>query len=66
MSKSKVTGLYFLRTAEGIRVSYTYSEIEDDGTVKSNNNRGSYIDLSPSTESFLDGIEKNIEERIDG
>lgn len=60
----KVTGVSFVRTAEGLRVAYAYSEIDDNGNVISNNNRGSYINVDDSTDKFVSTIEKEVQKRI--
>lgn len=60
----KITGISFVRTAEGLRVSYAYSEIDDNGNVISSNNRGSYINVDPETEKFVTNLEAEIQERI--
>lgn len=60
----KITGVSFVRTAEGLRVAYAYSEIDDNGNVVSSNNRGSYINVEEETEDFVTNLEKKIQERI--
>ena len=60
----KITGVSFVRTAEGLRVAYAYSEIDDNGNVISSNNRGSYINVEEETENFVTNLEKKIQERI--
>lgn len=60
----KITGVSFVRTAEGLRVAYAYSEIDDNGNVISSNNRGSYINVEEETEDFVTNLEKKIQERI--
>lgn len=66
MTTTKVTGYAFVQTPEGLRVAYTYSKIDGNGNVTTSNVRGSYIDSSPETQSFLDNLEKSIVKRIDG
>lgn len=60
----KVTGISFVRTAEGLRVAYAYSEIDNDGNVVESNNRGSYINVDDATEEFVSNLEKEIRKRI--
>ena len=60
----KITGISFVRTAEGLRVAYAYSEINDNGDVISSNNRGSYINVEEGTEDFVSNLEKSICNRI--
>lgn len=63
--KNKVTGYSFVVTPEGLRTAYTYSKIDANGNVISSNIRGSYIDDSDETKSFLSNIEKIILEKIE-
>lgn len=60
----KVTGISFVRTAEGLRVAYAYSEIDNNGNVVESNNRGSYINVDDATEEFVSNLEKEIRKRI--
>lgn len=60
----KVTGISFVRTAEGLRVAYAYSEIDENGNVTASNERGSYINVDEGTEAFVAGLEAAITARI--
>lgn len=60
----KVTGISFVRTAEGLRVAYAYSEIDEQGNVTAANQRGSYINLDPVVDTFLETLEKSVAARI--
>lgn len=62
---TKITGVSFVNTAEGMRVAYTYSKIDDNGNITTSNARGSYIDDSESISAFLKGIEPTILSHID-
>lgn len=63
--KTKVTGVSFVQTPEGLRVAYTYSKIDDNGNVAQSNVRGSYIDDSDETSDFLSGLFDTILARIE-
>lgn len=63
--KTKVTGVSFVQTPEGLRVAYTYSKIDDNGNVTQSNVRGSYIDDSTETAAFLSGLFDAILARIE-
>ena len=65
MSVTKVTGIAYVNTAEGLSIGYTYSKIDDNGNVTASNIRGSYIDESESTKSFVDSLTKTIVKRIE-
>lgn len=41
----KLSGVAVVTTAEGERVSYTYMELDDNGNITSQNNRGSFVAL---------------------
>lgn len=61
----KVTGISFVRTAEGLRVCYTYSAIDDQGNVLEKNKNGSYINVDPDTETFVAGLETSVAARLE-
>lgn len=63
--KTKVTGVSFVQTPEGLRVAYTYSKIDDNGNVAQSNVRGSYIDDSAETADFLSCLFDTILARIE-
>lgn len=60
----KITGIRFVRTAEGLRVSYAYSEIDAQGNVTAGNQMGSYINVDASTEAFVAGLEASLTARL--
>lgn len=53
----KLTSFTCLRTGEGIRVSYTYSEVSDNGELISQNNRENFIVVDDSLEENISSIE---------
>ena len=65
MNVTKVTGIALVNTAEGLRIGYTYSKIDDNGNVTASNIRGSYIDESEETKSFVDSLTRTIKKRVD-
>ena len=65
MNVTKVTGIALVNTAEGLRIGYTYSKIDDNGNVTASNIRGSYIDESEETKSFVDSLTNTIKKRVD-
>ncbi len=50
----KLTAIATVTTAEGERVSYTYTELDESGNIVSQNNRASFIVLDSTT---LEAIE---------
>ena len=65
MNVTKVTGIALVNTAEGLRIGYTYCNIDDNVNVTASNIRGSYIDESEETKSFVDSLTKTIKKRVD-
>lgn len=61
----KVTGISFVRTAEGLRVAYAYSEIDEEGHVTASNQRGSYVNRDEQTETFVAALETSIAARLE-
>ena len=49
----KLSGVAIVTTAEGERVSYTYTELDGDGNITSQNNRASFVALD---DELLDAI----------
>lgn len=41
----KLSAVAIVTTAEGERVSYTYTELDSDGNITSQNNRASFVAL---------------------
>lgn len=60
----KITGISYMQQAEGMICAYRYSEVDENGTILSTNNRGSFVDDSAETEDFLAAAEKKILQRI--
>jgi hypothetical protein len=53
----KVTGIAVLTTAEGQKVTYTFSEIdESSGTITQSNIKRSFVVLDPNTESIINNL----------
>ena len=61
----KVTGISFVHAPEGLRVAYSYSELDDDGNVISSNNRSSYINSDDAVAKFVSDMEVSILQRIE-
>ena len=61
----KVTGISFVHAPEGLRVAYSYSELDDDGNVISSNIRSSYINGDDAVAKFVSDMEVSILQRIE-
>lgn len=59
----KSTSFTKLVTGEGTRLSYTYSEIDGNGNIQSQNNRGNFIVTDDALQGHIDAIDKYINER---
>lgn len=57
-----ITSFTRMTTAEGIRLSYAYSEIADDGTIISQNNRGNFVVTDKDLTAHLDAVSEYIKE----
>ncbi len=57
----KLTSFMNLNTGEGSRVSFTFSEISENGQVISQNNKGNFLVLDPTIEGHLKAIREYIQ-----
>ena len=58
-----LTSFTKLTTGEGVRVVYTYSEVDaETGMIISQNNKGSFIALAPAVKKHLDAVDTYISE----
>ena len=56
-----ITGVSILTTAEGQRITYTYSIIDDvTGTIIQNNVRRSFIVLDTETQGMVDALKAKV------
>lgn len=59
----KITSFTHLYTGEGHRIAYTYSEIDEQGNLISQNNRGNFVethqDVIEAIETILEDIQNN-------
>lgn len=60
----KMTSFIMHRTGEGIRISYTYSEIDESGSVVRGNLRKDIIAVRPDIITSLENVETFINERL--
>jgi len=50
------------KTAEGDRISFTYSEIDESGNLVSQNNRKNFVVTDPEIKEHIDAINAYISE----
>ena len=60
----RMTSYTMHRTGEGIRISYTYSEIDENGNVVRGNLRKDIIAVRSDIVSSLESVETFINERL--
>lgn len=60
----KVTSFTSLNTGEGSRIAFTFSVIDENGKVVSQNNKGNYMVMDEEEQRHVDAIRANILERI--
>lgn len=58
----KVTSFTHLRTGEGDRIAYTFSEISSDGAIISQNNKGNFVIVDDAIEAHVIAINTYISE----
>lgn len=56
-----LTGIAVVPSAEGKRISYTYSEINEQGEVISTGNKGNFIAMTEDELAAIDTLEKAAE-----
>ena len=59
-----LTGFAVIKDSVGNRITYTYSEVNEDGTIVSSNNKESFIILDTETNNLISQLENKIKERI--
>lgn len=59
-----LTGFAVIKDNVGNRITYTTSEIDEQGTIISSNNKESFIVLDQATNELISNLETIIKERI--
>ncbi len=60
----KVTGFNYQIVQEGVRLSYVYSELNEDGDIVSSNNRKSFITTDDNILKELYDIKLYLENKV--
>lgn len=60
----KVTSFSNFITGEGERIAFTYSEMEDNGKLLSQNNKGTFVALDQEVIEKMQWVRKYIEDNI--
>lgn len=61
----KLTSFTSHVTAEGQRISYTYSEIDNTGKLTNQNVRENFIVMDPNLQSHIDAVSAFISDRLE-
>lgn len=59
-----LTGFAVIKDAVGHRITYTYSEVDEQGTITSSNKKESFIVIDLDLKSLVQQLEDKIAERI--
>lgn len=62
----KVTSFTHHKTAEGDRISFTFSEIDNSGNVVNQNQRENFVVVDPELISYINAINNHISQRLEG
>ena len=60
----KLSGVAVVTTAEGERVSYTYMELDGDGNITSQNNRGPFVALDEEVLAAIATLKNAVNARL--
>lgn len=60
----KVTSFTHLVTGEGDRIAFTFSEINENGEIISQNNKGNFIVVDEEVKRAVDSINAKISEKL--
>lgn len=60
----KLTSVAVVTTAEGERVSYAYTELDSDGNITSQNNRGSFVALDEEVLAAISTLKTAVNARL--
>lgn len=62
LTKEEASELILRRVKEGERISFTYSEVAEDGTIISQNNKKNFLVLNKELKNHISEIKKYIED----
>lgn len=60
----KVTGIAILQTAEGQKITFTFSEIDDRGNIIQSNVKRSFVVIDGETNDIINQLKSKVEERL--
>ncbi|MBS5937767.1 hypothetical protein [Clostridium sp.] len=59
-----LTGFAVIKDAVGHRITYTYSEVNEEGTIVSSNKKESFIVMDEEVKELIGQLETKITERL--
>ena len=59
-----LTGFAVIKDSVGYRITYTYSEVDEKGTITSSNNKESFIVMEAEMKQTIEQLENKILERL--
>lgn len=60
-----LTGYAVIKDSVGYRITYTYSNIDEQGTIISSNKKESFIVLDTEVKNLVEQLEAKITERLE-
>lgn len=61
---NKMTGIAVLTTAEGTRITYTFSEIDGNGTIVKSNEKKSFVVMDSETETVIEQLKEKVNSHL--
>ncbi|WP_326513759.1 hypothetical protein [Clostridium intestinale] len=59
-----LTGVAIITTAEGKRLTYSYSEVDDNGTIVKSNAKRSFVAVDPELKAIIEELENKVSEHM--
>lgn len=59
-----LTGFAIIKDSVGHRITYTYSEVDDQGTIISSNKKESFVVMDEEVKELVGQMESKITERL--
>ena len=60
-----LTGFAVIKDSVGHRITYTYTEVDEQGTIISSNKKESFIVLDVEVRNLITQLEAKIEQRLE-
>lgn len=60
-----LTGFAVIKDSVGHRITYTYSNVDEQGTITSSNNKESFVVMDTEAKNLIEQLENKILERLE-